>query len=166
MALAWSGPAFAQGTAADEATVKAGFVFNFIKFTQWPPVRTAPGAPLYLCTLSDTALPGALELLQGRQVSGRPVEVRRRVPPAEWRQCDVVFLGDGDAAARDGVFRQLGSAPVLTVGDLPGFVATGGMIGLRIESDRVRFDVNLAVAQRNGLGLSSQMLQLAGQVVR
>lgn len=166
MALAGSGLVHAQGTGADEATVKAGFVFNFIKFTQWPPVRTAAGSPLHLCALSDTALQGTLELLQGRQVAGRAVEVRRRVPPAEWRQCDVMFLGDGDAAVRDGVLRQLGSAPVLTVGDLPGFVAAGGMIGLRIESDRVRFDVNLAVAQRSGLALSSQMLQLAGQVVR
>lgn len=151
---------------ADEATVKAGFVFNFIKFTQWPPVRTALGAPLRLCALSDTALPGTLELLQGRQVSGRPIELRRRVPAGEWRQCDVFFLGDGDAAVFDGVLRQLGTSPVLTVGDLPGFVASGGMIGLRIESDRVRFDVNLAAAQRSGLMLSSQMLQLAGQVQR
>ena len=166
MALTWPGLSWTQTTAADEVKVKAGFVFNFIKFTQWPPVRSAQGVPLYLCTPSDSALPGALELLQGRPVAGRPIEVRRRVPAAEWRQCDVMFLGSGDAAALDGVLRQLGTAPVLTVGDLPGFVASGGMIGLRIESDRVRFDVNLVAAQRAGLSLNSQMLQLAGQVLR
>ena len=168
LAFALASPATvsAQPAGADEATVKAGFVLNFIKFTQWPAARATPGAPLRLCALSDTALPGALELLEGRLVSGRPIGVRRRVPPTDLRQCDAVFLGEGDAPALDGVLRQLGSAPVLTLGDLPGFVAAGGMIGLRIESDRVRFDVNLAVAQRSGLALSSQMLQLAGQVLR
>jgi hypothetical protein len=166
LALAWPGSTWAQNAAADEAKVKAGFVFNFIKFTQWPPVRNTQGVPLHLCTPGDAALPGALELLQGRAVAGRTVEVRRRVPAGEWRQCDVMFLGEGDAAVLDGVLRQLGTAPVLTVGDLPGFVASGGMIGLRIESDRVRFDINLVPAQRAGLAFNSQMLQLAGQVLR
>lgn len=166
LALAWPGPTRAQTAAVDEAKVKAGFVFNFIKFTQWPPVRSAQGVPLSLCTPSDAALPAALELLQGRPVAGRSIDVRRRVPAGEWRQCDVMFLGQGDAAALDGVLRQLGTAPVLTVGDLPGFVTSGGMIGLRIESDRVRFDINLVAAQRAGLALNSQMLQLAGQVLR
>jgi hypothetical protein len=166
LVLAWPGPIRAQTALADEAKVKAGFVFNFIKFTQWPPVRNAQGVPLYLCTPGDATLPGALELLQGRPVAGRAIEVRRRVPAGEWRQCDVMILGEVDAAAADGVLRQLGTAPVLTVGDLPGFVGSGGMIGLRIESDRVRFDINLVAAQRAGLALNSQMLQLAGQVLR
>ena len=40
------------------------------------------------------------------------------------------------------------------------------MIGLRVEDNRVRFDVNLLAAQRAGLTMSSQMLKLAGQVLR
>lgn len=106
LVLVWPGSARAQTAAADEAKVKAGFVFNFIKFTQWPPVRNAQGVPLYLCTPGDAALSGALELLQGRAVAGRAIEVRRRVTAGEWRQCDVMFLGQGDAAAVDGVLRQ------------------------------------------------------------
>ena len=166
LALTCPGPTWGQTAGTDEAKVKAGFLFNFIKFTQWPPVRTAQGVPLHLCTPGGAALAGALELLQGRPVAGRTIEVRRRVPATEWRQCDVMFLGQDDAPLLDGVLRQLGTAPVLTVGDLPDFVASGGMIGLRIEADRVRFDVNLVTAQRAGLSLNSQMLQLAGQVLR
>jgi hypothetical protein len=64
------------------------------------------------------------------------------------------------------VTRTLGSLPVLTVGDVSEFAQAGGMIGMRIEDNRVRFDVNLAAAQRAGLTLNSQMLKLAGQVLR
>ena len=60
----------------------------------------------------------------------------------------------------------MGNLPVLTVGDQNGFVQAGGMIGLRVEDSRVRFDVNLAAAQRAGLTLNSQMLKLAGQVLK
>ena len=55
---------------------------------------------------------------------------------------------------------------MLTLGDIPEFAQSGGMIGLKIEDSRVRFDVNLGAAQRAGLTLNSQMLKLAGQVVR
>jgi hypothetical protein len=55
---------------------------------------------------------------------------------------------------------------VLTLGDLPGFVDAGGMIGLRVEASRVRFDVNLSTAQAAGLVLNSQMLKLAGKVLQ
>ena len=57
-------------------------------------------------------------------------------------------------------------ATVLTISDQAGFVQAGGMIGLRVEDNRVRFDVNLLAAQRAGLTMSSQMLKLAGQVLR
>jgi hypothetical protein len=40
------------------------------------------------------------------------------------------------------------------------------MIGLRLEDSRMRFDVNLGAAQRAGLQLNSQMVNLAGKVLR
>jgi hypothetical protein len=40
------------------------------------------------------------------------------------------------------------------------------MIGLYIEDNRVKFDVNLVSAQRAGLTLNSQMIKLAGRVIK
>lgn len=99
-------------------------------------------------------------------MGGRALEVVPGAVAAKVRQCDVLFIGEGDADRLDALLRGLGNAPVLTVGDLPGFVQAGGMIGLRIEANRVRFDVNLAAAQRSGLVLNSQMLKLAGKVLQ
>lgn len=151
---------------ASEHAVKAGFVFNFIKFTQWPAGDEAVSAPLRLCSTGAEALQGQLAQLQGRAMGGRALEVVPGAVAAKVRQCDVLFIGEGDADRLDALLRGLGNAPVLTVGDLPGFVQAGGMIGLRIEANRVRFDVNLAVAQRSGLVLNSQMLKLAGKVLQ
>lgn len=149
-----------------EAAVKAGFVFNFIKFTQWPGGRDGVAAPLRLCVPSPQPLEGQLSLLSGRSVGSRVIDVRTSVAPGEWRHCDVLFLGENDAERLPTLQLRLANAPVLTLGDLPGFVENGGMIGLRVEASRVRFDVNLNSAQLSGLVLNSQMLKLAGKVMQ
>ncbi len=160
---------FAAGALAQSASehaVKAGFVFNFIKFTQWPAGGDAANAPLRLCSTGPQALQGQLAPLQGRVVGSRVLEIVPGAVAANVRQCDVLFLAEGDAERLGTLLNGLGHAPVLTVGDLPGFVQAGGMIGLRIEASRVRFDVNLAAAQRSGLVLNSQMVKLAGKVLQ
>lgn len=149
-----------------EQAIKAGFVFNFLKFTQWPNAREADGRPLEICTPGAPALDGQLALLHGRTIGGRVIELRSHVAPGDWRACEILYFAENDSSRVEAALRALGTAPVLTVGDQAGFVQAGGMIGLRIESNRVRFDVNLAAAQRAGLTLNSQMLQLAGQVLR
>ncbi|OOG81892.1 hypothetical protein B0E41_16440 [Hydrogenophaga sp. A37] len=156
----------ALAQSVSEHAVKAGFVANFIKFTQWPGGGDAANAPLRLCSTGSQALQGQLALLQGRAVGGRVLEIVPGAVSTHGRQCDVLFLAEGDAHRLETLLRGLGNAPVLTVGDLPGFVQAGGMIGLRIEASRVRFDVNLAAAQRAGLLLNSQMLKLAGKVLQ
>ena len=55
-------------------------------------------------------------------------------------------------------------APALTVGDVPGFLAAGGMIELLIDNDSVRFDVNLVALRGQHIRLPAQVLKLARQV--
>lgn len=160
----WTMPARAEP--ASEQAVKAGFIYNFIKFTQWGPTREAESDPLKVCTTADKPLAGQFARLHGRTIGARMLEVRNNVGINEWNGCDMLFIADSDSGRLDAILRSLGNAPVLTVGDFPGFSKAGGMIGLRMEDSRVRFDVNLASAQRAGLTLNSQMLKLAGQVMR
>ena len=149
-----------------EDAVKAGFVYNFVKFTQWAGEREGDSRPLDICTPGTLPLDGQMALLQGRMVGSRKIALRSHVAPADWRACQVLYLPDGETGRVEAHLRGLASAPVLTISDQAGFVQSGGMIGLRVEDNRVRFDVNLVAAQRAGLTLSSQMLKLAGQVLR
>lgn len=162
---ACSGAARAQQGSV-EPGVKAGFVFNFVKFSNWPDIQEDSTAPLLICTLGAHPLDGQLDLLNGRQVRNRIIEIRPRTSAGDWRNCDVLYLSDIDVGRMEAVIRGVAGAPVLTIGDVPGFIQAGGMIGLRIEENRVRFDVNLPVAQRAGLKLNSQMLKLAGRVLQ
>jgi hypothetical protein len=145
-----------------EVVVKAGFLLNFAKFTQWSRQRDK----LLMCSPSTQVLGGQFALLQGRLVDGRDVEVRQGVASADWRGCDLLFLTESDEGRADVILRAVAGAPVLTVADFPGFSHLGGMIVLRFEGSRVRFDVNLVAVERGGLVLNNQMVKLAGRVLQ
>jgi hypothetical protein len=49
----------------------------------------------------------------------------------------------------------------LTAGDFDHFVKLGGMLGLKLTDNKVRFEVNLNAFREAGLDVSPQLLQLS-----
>jgi hypothetical protein len=60
---------------------------------------------------------------------------------------------------------DLHNAPVLTVGETPGFLDAGGMICFLLEENKVRFEINLDAAESARLKIGSRLLILAQMVV-
>ena len=155
------GPVRAQSSS--EPAVKAGFVYNFAKFTEWPPGALA-STQISVCPLGADPLGAVQGLLEGRPLQGRSVTVRRNVRGDDLKSCTLVFVTDVDERRQADALRTLRGLPVLTVGDADGFVDAGGMIGLLVADDRIQFEVNLDAAQRAGLRINSQLLRLARSV--
>lgn len=160
VALSPSG-ASAQAESLSEDGAKAGFIFNFTKYTEWPEVD----AELLVCGLGADVLSGKLESLQGRLVHGREIRVRGATLPGEWRDCEVLFIKADEARRVEAVLRNTAQRPVLTISDIPGFAQVGGIIGLKLRAGRIRFDINQGAARQAGLKLSSQLLKLADEVL-
>ncbi len=160
-------PAPAQTTrTAAEADVKAAFVYNFARFVSWP--DSGPSlqqAPFRIGVLGDPELASTLlRLLSGKTLQDRPLEVLAMSGVADLQATDVLYVSASHRRQLDDILRTVAGLPVLTVGDAEGFADNGGMVGLFEENRRMRFDVNLAAAERNGLKVRAQLLQLARQV--
>lgn len=138
-----------------EYRVKAVYLFNFLKFIEWPPGTT--GSPLVIGVLGHDPFREALDsVVRGRTVKGRPVEIRRYSKRAQVKGCNILFIGHGDFE-RFGVPMQPG---LLTVGESRGFLRSGGIIDFYLEDHRVHFEIEPSVARSAGLHLSSQLLKL------
>ena len=74
---------------------------------------------------------------------------------------ELLYVGrlDRRRTAQLGVAVQ--GASVLTVGDDEAFATGGGVIGLYVDGDRLRFAINPASAERQRLRLSAKLLSLA-----
>lgn len=146
---------------ASENSLKAGFIYNFAQFTEWP----ADGNPQFvICTLSRNPLNGQLSLLNRRRIGERTLEVRSGISNTGWRDCHLLFIPQEDAERAVPILRSASNYPLLTIGDFADFAQSGGHIELRENERRLQFEINQGAAQRAGLKLSSQILKLAIKV--
>jgi hypothetical protein len=161
-ALLGTVPAAAADGSTD-AQVKAAFVYNFAKFTEWPASAfTSPQAPVRLCLSSiDETQAKAFAGIEGKPVQGREVRIKRNPTPAEIGECHILYAGDEEPRRAQAALQAARNASVLTVSDSDGFADSGGVIGLVYADNRIQFDVNLGAAQRAGLKIASQVLKIA-----
>jgi hypothetical protein len=157
----------AQST-ADEYQIKAAVLFHFLQLVVWPGgAINGSGQSIVFCVFDDE--PHHLDLentLNGKVIGARVVQVRLVNQPTSLQGCNVVFLSRDESRRQTATLNSLRGLPVLTVGETDGFYADGGMIRLRVEEDKIRFDIDLAAAQSSHLQISSRLLLLATTVTR
>jgi hypothetical protein len=148
---------------ADEREVKVAFIYNFMLLTEWP---VGVGSTLRLCLQGEDRFGPALDVLQGRLVNTRVIELHRRPKGQSLKDCQVVFLAD--PLNTDGLraLDELRGLPVLTVGDSPGAAQLGVALNMVETSGRMGFEVNLYSARASRIKISSKLLQLAREVVQ
>lgn len=151
--------AAAVSDASLEYQVKASYIYNFIQFIEWP--ADVFNGQFKICVLGADRFAAVLDALQGESVAGRTIRVARFDQPhaAAAAHCHVVFIGRSADSAE--ALQVLPSKGVLTVGEVPGFTAQGGVINLVERHGNIRFQVSVPAAQRAGLTISSRLLQLA-----
>ena len=148
----------ASGDARLEYRVKAAFLFNFLKFVEWPP--GTGGAPWVIGLLGPDPFGDLLdETVRGKTLNGRTIEVRRFVRPGDVKNCQILFMSriESERSAGNHLPAPQG---VLTVGESPGFLQAGGAVNFYLEDNRVHFEIRPSVARAVGLRVSSQLLKL------
>jgi hypothetical protein len=159
--------ACAQST-ANEYQVKAAVLFHFVQLVEWPGgAMNASAQSIVFCVFDDE--PRRVDLqntLTGKFVGARAVRVHLIDQLADLQGCNIVFLSRDESRRQTVTLNSLRGLPVLTVGETDEFFAGGGMIRLRIDEGKIRFDINLAAAESSHLQISSRLLLLATTVTR
>jgi hypothetical protein len=153
-------------TPMGESEVKAMFVYNFLKFVEWPSATSLrAGDPFVVLIVGEGATADATErFLQSKAIGDRPLVVRRirwDQPVAGGR---AAFIVERDAKRLQRVLDAAAAAGVLTIGEGESFTIRGGVIGLLVQDRKVRFDVNTSAAQAAGLRVSSKLLALTRSI--
>ena len=143
-----------------EPALKAAFLYNFTLFVEWPAGAPSSG-PFVVGVLGDENVADALvELARTKSVAGRPIEVRRLSPADDPRPCHMIYIGTaGDR--QSGLLRRTRSLAVLTVGETRDFLQDGGIVRFVVDGKQLRFQLNTAAADENGLKLSVRLRRLA-----
>lgn len=149
--------------AMTESQVKAAFLYNFARYVEWPQhAFESDAAPFRICVLgADDFASVVAEIVAGKQVDARPVEVSKLSGLDGVTRCQVLFVGSWMELDRAEFFSELVGASVFTVSDVDGFAHDGGVANFFRAQSKVRFEINPRAAQRAGLKISSRLLRLA-----
>lgn len=152
---------------ANEYEVKAAFLYNFAKFTEWPSeVFSDPNSPIVIGMIGESPLGASLDQIRGKIANGRQVSIKRFGAGQEFRGCHILFIGASEKKRIRQIIASLDGASILTVSEMEGFTDSGGVINLIMESGKVCFEINAGAANRAKLKVSSKLLNLAKRVKR
>lgn len=139
---------------------KAAYVFNFVKFVEWP--DSAARDPVTICFVGAEGVHQALTAGIEKKLVGDKRLIAIQLASAPAGRCNVLYI-DASMIFDQAPARELA---VLTISDARNFAAAGGMIELFTENHRLRFRINVDSAHRAGLRISSDLLKLAAGVHR
>ena len=157
-------PAPASAVELSAQEIEAGLVYNFIRFTEWPPSSGAgPPGTLNLCIVGWDSLGNAFSPYEGRRITGREFKVQRHVllEDVTAKLCPAVYLASSETRRMNTTLRALAGQPILTISGIDGFIGAGGMIQMVISDDYVRFDVHVDSAAKVGIRFNANMLHAA-----
>jgi YfiR/HmsC-like len=149
-----------------DSQVKAAYLYNFLKFIDWPDDPPKDGqSPWVLGVVGDTPVGDDLkQLVSGKSIRGREMEVKNYPLSGDFRRCNILFIGASEKKHLPSILASLHGFSVLTVADMDHFVESGGMIQFVIQDSRVRLAIDVGATNRAGLKVSSKLLSLALEV--
>ena len=134
--------------------VMAAFIATFPAYTTWP---THPSV-IRVGMIGPNPLGQAgRSYLNGRSAGGRTMEVI--LNPKNLQNLDILYIGDLDPQEVRKILKSVNGHPVLTVGEMPGFIPAGGMVQFEVHGKAATFDVSTANARRAGILIDPRLIK-------
>jgi YfiR/HmsC-like len=145
-----------------EQKIKAGLIYNFLKYTQWP--QGSPrqaGTTIVVCLFGGDPFDGNLQPMAGRTVNQRSIEIREIGSAADAPACAMLVLNGGRKADWAQLKGALAGKDILTVSDFDGFAESGGMIEFTRIDSRIGVKINTDAVTATHLAVEDRLLKLA-----
>ena len=160
--LAWPTGLRAGSALQREYEIKAAYLYNFINYIDWPADALPPaGGTITIGIVGENPFGEALGPLNGKQIKGRKLVVKQITDAKDMAQCQIVFISASEKQRVAELLEKIKGARILTVSEIEGFAARGGIINFISEQNKVRFEINPDAARGLGLTISSDLLKLA-----
>ena len=168
---------------ASENDIKAAFLYNFIKFTEWPEGKVAEQNTITIGLLGENQFGDAFDPVKDKPVKDKRLIIknlgrfRKSFPPddagklefanyiKQLRKCHILFIDDSERENYKAIIDAVKGYGVLTVGETEDFLGFGGIITFIPGTEKPVFDVDLDTCEREGLKISSKVLRLARKAI-
>jgi hypothetical protein len=160
-----------------EYEVKAAFMYNFLKFVNWPKEKSAQdNNQIIIGIIGEDPFGSAADVFKGKTIEDHQVAIKyfdnaRQLKESsekaqEIAKCYLLFICASEQKNVKDIIDVVSQRGVLTVGDSEKFIESGVIINFMLEDNKIRFDINLDSSEKAGLEIRSQLLRLARKVIK
>lgn len=156
-----SDPASAQKLSKEDK-IKASYIYNFIRFIQWPHSLSNTQTSINICVFSDNPdFVKAFQPVLNKKVRGQKLSITQLSQLKAISSCHLLYLAENKHNYFTKFLSKPQAFPILSVSDHRSFCAQGGMICLVKSKGRIKVEINLKVAKAAGFNISSNLLEVA-----
>lgn len=143
-----------------EYKVKAGLIYNILKFVELPENKETSN--INICVIGNNPFGDLLDKLNNKSIKGRKIVIIEKYDRTA--KCSVAYISSSEEKKVGGIINELKASSVLTISDIDNFAKVGGMVEFDDASGNVVMYFNNSEAKRQGIAISSKLLQIARRV--
>jgi hypothetical protein len=149
-----------------EYQLKATFLYKFASYVEWPASAFAQtNTSFTIGVVGADKVVAALNSLTGTHlVNSRALQVKVFKPGEPVTGVQILFVGKQENGHLKHLLDPIQSQPILTVTESVGALGSGSVINFVQVDDRIRFEVSVTQAEREGLKISSRLLGVAQKI--
>jgi hypothetical protein len=179
------GIAVGESPASPEYKIKAAFLYNFLKFIDWPSQKMSKKSDAFVIGVIGKENPfgSAFDAASKEPIRDRKLVVLYSEPFDEiaklkqgssekydqaigsLRSCHILFICSSEASSVPQILEAVGGASVLTASEIPQFLEAGGAINFLLDKEKIVFEINLTMTKQTNIEIRSQLLRLAKRVL-
>jgi hypothetical protein len=147
-----------------EYSVHANIIYHFTKYIDWP--NNKKDGDFIIGVVGDTPLLDELKKVVANKMAGnQKIIVKRFSPSNSSFDCHILFLSEEESSSLKKISAHTADLPILLVCEDESAASRGACINFKIESQRLKLEINKINIQQHRLNIASELLRL-GTVVK
>jgi len=138
----------------------SAIIIKLSHFIQWPEIKDKKNN-IRLCLYGDSSYSEILnQSVEHHPFIRYPVKTYQDIVEVNGR-CDILYMAPSKSTTLIKDFSYLKTYPILTVSDIPGFEANGGIIEISVKNNKLSIAINIDSAKKAGLKIDTPLLNIA-----
>jgi hypothetical protein len=143
----------------DEYALHTLYIFNFVKYVEWP-VATTKSIRIGVVG-NQSAEETLAKMAKGRSSGPLEISVINTKNDAELSSCQIIFIPSGNTSVAAKLIESFSGKPILIVTEEADLTKKGASMSFKIVANKLRFQINEEVIKNNGLKIAGALLSLA-----
>ena len=136
------------------------FIYNFTRLVEWPEAYKTGDFTIGVIGNSDVF--GELEAYTaGKRVGMQNIVIKKFRDASEIDKCHIIFVSYNKSSILPDILKKTEANPTLIIGERKSIINEGAGIGFVLLEDKLKFDLNLPAATRNGLKVNTKLQEMA-----